>query len=157
MSDWQNYIQVINDLQRRLAGNKRLSRACKAEMREKLLKRQSLFCLGGLLWSSHTKGGWRLRRYPLSIASLLTVGVLVIYAQMLWITCAVKYVKVEGRKMIKKPLIKTLLDLLRWSVRGIMLVTAIFVSLFICWFVYQFCTYLKDWCEHTIFDGCWWR
>ena len=24
MNDWQNYIQVINDLQRRLAGNKRL-------------------------------------------------------------------------------------------------------------------------------------
>jgi membrane-anchored glycerophosphoryl diester phosphodiesterase (GDPDase) len=57
--------------------------------------------------------------------------------------------------MIKRSIVKVLLDMLRHSVRGIMLVILILLALFLCWFTFEFIMHVKDWCSHTIFDGTW--
>ncbi|TKJ38329.1 MAG: hypothetical protein CEE38_06110 [Planctomycetes bacterium B3_Pla] len=57
--------------------------------------------------------------------------------------------------MIKRGIVKMFIDLLRWSVRTIFLVTTIFISLFICWFCYWFLAFLKQWCENSIFSEPW--
>ncbi|KKR96377.1 MAG: hypothetical protein UU48_C0032G0001 [Candidatus Uhrbacteria bacterium GW2011_GWF2_41_16] len=57
--------------------------------------------------------------------------------------------------MIKKSLAKFIIDLLRWSIRGIFLVTLIFVASFVCWFAFQFLVHMADFCRHTIFQDNW--
>ena len=57
--------------------------------------------------------------------------------------------------MVKRGIVKIVIDLLRWSVRGIFLITTIFVSLFVCWFVCHVLIQLIDLCSNTIFSEPW--
>ena len=56
---------------------------------------------------------------------------------------------------IRRGIIRTFIDLLRWSTRVISLVTLIFIALWICWFTYHFLVFLRDYCDITIFSAPW--
>ncbi len=57
--------------------------------------------------------------------------------------------------MIKRGIVKTIIDLLRYSVRSIFLVTMIFLALFICWFCFHFLLQLMDFCMFHYFSEKW--
>lgn len=57
--------------------------------------------------------------------------------------------------MLKNNLVQILIGLMRNAVRGIFLITLILIALFVCWFVFLFFEFFKEFLLNTIFSQRW--